>query len=199
VLRSCILDTDHLTDRSEIVISLVMYKAFIPGYFKDVSYIICKPDVPGIPAVALTAAGLRELRLDLLAWHDRYQQYVRDRPYICPGTIDYDNHCKVISTYLSCILITNRLLTALSVVERSVLEAHSLKCAEQAFKLQEEVQATSTQTSLFLAQTVGVATTVQMTTHDWNGMNNSDDRNDGVLARTTFEGWNNICGRKLPE
>jgi hypothetical protein len=176
-----------------------MLKAFIPGYFKDVSYIICKPELPETPAVALTAAGLRELRLDLLAWYNRYQQYVRDRPSILTGTINYDNHCKVISTYLSCILITNRLLTALSVVERSDLEAHSLQCADQAFKLQEEVSATSTQTSLFLAQTVGVATTVQMTTYDWNGLNTSDDRNDGVLARKTFEGWNNICGRKLPE
>lgn len=176
-----------------------MLKAFIPGYFKDVSYIICKAETPGIPSVAVTAASLRELRLDLLAWYDRYLQYVYDRPGILTGTIEYDNHCKVVSTYLSCILITNRLLTALSVVERSDLEAHSLKCVDQAFKLKQQVDGTSTQTSLFLAQTVGVATTVQMTTYEWNGLNTSDDRNDGVIARKTFEAWNNICGRKLPE
>lgn len=198
VLRSCILDTPHLSDRSEIVISLVMLKAFIPGYFKDVSYIICKPELPGIPSVALTAAGLRELRLDLLAWYDRYQIYIRDRPSVLTGSIDYDNHCKVISTYLSCILITNRLLTALSVVERSDLEAHSLECTIQAFRLEEEVKYSSTQTSLFLAQTVGVSTTIKMTTYDWNGLNSSDDRADGVISRMTFETWNNICGRKLP-
>lgn len=41
--------------------------------FKAVLFIICKPEQPGNPSVALTTA--RELRIDLLAWFAQHHKY----------------------------------------------------------------------------------------------------------------------------
>ena len=196
-MYSCIQQTPTLTDRSEIVMSLLMLKAFIPGKFTDVTSIVCRPDQIGTPDVTITASRLRGLRLDLLGWNNRYAAIRASKPKSLPGGAEYDSHCKVIATYLCCMIISTRLLAALSSTERPELEKMALLLADQMFVLEEEVRDVSVQTTLFLAQTLGVSHSVKMTTHDWDGNGRESDRVDSVIARSTFETWNNICGRTL--
>lgn len=198
-MTSCIQDTPTLTDRSEIVMSMLMMKAFIPGYFADVTSVICKPGQVGTPAVNDIANRIQGLRLDLLGWKNRYESIRHITPTSMLGMGEYDNHCKVIATYLCCMIISTRLLSSLSAAERPELESTALMLADEMFQLEEEVRDVSVQTTLFLAQTMGVSHSIKMTTYDWNGVGGQhNDRSDGVISRSTFEGWNNICGRKLP-
>lgn len=198
VMISCIQDTPTLTDRSEIVMSLLMLKAFIPGKFEDVTSIICRAGQVGTPEVNTIATRLRKLRSDLLAWNSRYESTFQEKAKIQSSSGEYDNHCKVIATYLCCMIISTRLLAALSSAERPELEKTALVLADQMFQLEEEVRDVSVQTTLFLAQTLGVSHSIKMTTHDWDGLGEHNDRSDGVIARSTFERWNQVCGRKIP-
>lgn len=193
--------------------SLLMLKCFIPGYFWDVTTIICRPaNVQDVPDIYDVASRIRQLRSDLLNWHSRYESYVRSTSKVPPGSAEYDSHCKVFATYLCCMIISTRLLSSLSAIERLELERYALLLAEQMFKLEDEVREVSLQTTLFLAQTLGVSQSIKITTGDWVPGSGSDygsvsptiipkqefDDSNEVISRWKFEAWNNICGRKLP-
>lgn len=190
--------------------SLLMLKAFIPGKFTGVTAIICSKGQYGIPNVDEVATSTRQLRSDLLRWHRRYEALMKTITNIPLGSAEYDSHCKVYATYLCCMIITTRLLSAISAIERPYLEESASVHAERMFRLEEEVRDVSVQTTLFLAQTLGVSHSIKITTGDWvlgnspgsisSGSENSEcfDDANGIIARWKFEAWNRVCGRKLP-
>jgi hypothetical protein len=202
VFVSAIKETSTITDRSEIVITLLMLKCFIPGYFADVTNIIFNTQDGQALDPSNIASQLRQLRADLLKWHGRYEAILRRTPKIPPGSAEYDSHCKVFATYLSCLIISSRLLGALSGVERLELEDTAQSLAEQMFELELEVKNTSMATSLFMAQTLGVAQATKATTEVWKGKDKAENEDqqssNGIIARWRLERWCRLCGRKLP-
>ena len=226
VMRSVIEESPTITDRSEIVVELLCLKANIPGFCVDITNIICGPD-RDLGHINKIAIRLRHQRAGLLKWHCSYESILNWVPHICPGSPQYDGHCKVFATYLSSIIISTRLLAAISPSERPELEEETQGYANQMEDLELEVKSASAQTALFMAQTLGVAQAAKATAQDWRDTGaaspsssttlsispstlssttlNSEGRDEqgdgsglGLIEVWKFERWNKIMGRKLP-
>jgi hypothetical protein len=225
VLRSVVEESSSIADRSEVVVELLCLKANIPGFFVDITNIICGPnrDLGHINKIAIR---LRHQRVELLKWHCNYESILNWGPRIFPGSAQYDSHCKVFATYLSSIMISTRLLAAISPSERPELEEETQGYANQMQDLELEVKSESAQTALFMAQTLGVAQATKATAPDWRDTEavspsssttlsispstlssttlNSDGKDDekdpsglGVIEVWKFERWCKLFGRKL--
>jgi len=202
VFRSLIIhDGFKISDQSEITVSLVMLKAFIPGFFVDVTNIIFPDTVPNFDFVHTIASRLRQQRSNLLKWNIRYQEILKQYPNMRPDSTEYDNHCKVYATYLSCIMISSRLLAAISGFERPELEETTQKLADEMIALDLRVKSSSEQTCLFMAQTRGVAGSIKLTAADWqdayDGEANEHAVSRGLLEKWKLERWCKTMARKI--
>jgi hypothetical protein len=166
VLRSVILDDELIADRSEIVIELMILKSNIPGFFVDVTNIIYHHD-PDRTHINAIACKIHQLRVDLLKWHSNYEFSLSCAPAIYPGSAEYDRRCKVFATYLSCLIISSRLLGAISPTERVELEEETQVLAGRMLDLEIEVKSTSSAACMFMAQTLGVSQATIATSEDW--------------------------------
>ncbi|KAG9232686.1 hypothetical protein BJ875DRAFT_71660 [Amylocarpus encephaloides] len=203
VFRSIIKEEEFLiSDRSEITIHLIMMKAFLPGFFHDVTKILCVDSVPDPEFVDTVANGLRRVRANLRRWHCKYTTILGCYPNMLPGSFEYDSHCKVFSTYLSCSMISSRLLSAISQMERADLEDCAQRLADEMSKLDLKTKDASRQTCLFMAQTAGIAGSVKATHAEWRKF--SEDESDvytpdgSALARERLESWCDLFGRTMP-
>ncbi|KAH8670130.1 hypothetical protein BGZ60DRAFT_29241 [Tricladium varicosporioides] len=203
VFRSVITEDDFkISDRSEITVSLIMLKGFVPGFFHDITNITCLGGDPDLEYINAVAAGLRHLTSQLSRWHERYVVITECYPDMLPGSPEYDGHCKVFSTYLSCLMISSRLLSVLSTHDRAGLEDTSQELADQMLELNAKIQSSSRQTSLFMAQTLGVAKSIKITQKSWQQYCRSSEEvytEIGLpLARTQVRRWCEVIGRKMP-
>jgi hypothetical protein len=199
VFQSLVIhDGFQISDQSEITVSLIMLKAFIPGFFVDITNIILPDTVPDFDLVHNVASRLRQQRANLLKWNIRYQEVLKQYPDMRPGSTEYDSHCKVYATYLSCIMISSRLLAAISGFERPELEATTQKLADEMIALDLGVKSSSEQTCLFMAQTRGVAGSIKQTAADWRD-GEADDygvSSGGLLEKWKLECWCTTMARK---
>lgn len=69
---------------------------------------------------------------------------------LSPGSANYDSHCKVFANYLSCDMVTSRLLGAVSRCERDESEECVMGLVERMVVLEREVEAVSEQTVMFM-------------------------------------------------
>jgi hypothetical protein len=205
VLRSVIKDDALISDRSDIVIELMILKSNIPGFFVDVTQIIKNRDDPDRAAIDKVACQIRQLRVDLLKWHSSYEFLLSCAPEIFPGSAEYDRRCKVFATYLSCLIISSRLLGALSPTERTELEDETQILVGQMIDLELEVKSTSSAACLFMAQTLGVSQATMASSQDWLKTVLSQDKTEdgeksdgsGLIETWKFESWCKLFGRKL--
>lgn len=166
VFRSVIVEDALISDRSDIVIKLMVLKSNIPGLFVDVTAIIYHPD-PDPTHINTIACRLQQLRSDLLEWHKDYEFLLSRAPAIFPGTAEFDRRAKVFATYLSCVIISNRLLGAISPIERVDLEDETQVLAGQMLDLELEVKSTASGACMFMAQTLGVSQATIASSPHW--------------------------------
>lgn len=166
VFRSVVVEDTLISDRSAIVIELMVLKSNIPGLFVDVTSIIYHTD-PDPTNLHTIACKLQQLRTDLLAWHKDYEYLLSRAPAIFPNSAEFDRRAKVLATYLSCLIICNRLLGAISPTERVELEDETQVLAGQMLDLELEVKSTSSGACMFMAQTLGVSQFTIASSVDW--------------------------------
>jgi hypothetical protein len=194
-----------IADRSDIVVGLLAFKSCIPGFFVDVTNLICIDPNPDIQVIEDTASRIRALRQNFLNWYSRYQNVLGQCKELYPGSSEYDSHCKVFANYLSCNMISSRLLAAISGKERAEVEKSVQALAGRMFLLEEEVKIASAQTIMFMAQTLAVAKATMVTAEDWLVKDDVDDglhgvrSENGLIERWKFEKWAKAFGRKMPE
>jgi hypothetical protein len=136
VFRSLVHEEEFLiSDRSEITISLIMIKAYIPGLFRDVTNIICVDPNPQPEYVEAVVESLRRLRASLRKWRCKYTKIIQSISDMGPGTQAFDAHCKVFSTYVTCLMISSRLLGTLSPLERADCEDCTQRLSGEMFEL----------------------------------------------------------------
>jgi hypothetical protein len=70
VFRSVIREDGLISDRSGIVVELMILKSNIPGFFHDVAE-IAQSEEPDRAVVNELACRIHQLRVDLLKWHSR--------------------------------------------------------------------------------------------------------------------------------
>jgi len=201
VFQSIIVEGSLISDRSEIVINLLILKCCVPGAFHDTTKVICHPEDAETPDVIMLAARIRALRADLLQWHDDWELLLRCAPRIHPGSVEYDRRCKVFATYLSCLMLSSRLLAAISPHERQQLEADTQQLARQMMDLEIETQTTSSSACLFMAQTAGVAKATRATAQEWwescELKVEDGEASDATIEKWKFDLWCQRIGRKL--
>jgi len=214
-MRSAIMDDVLIADRSDIVIELMILKSNIPGFFVDVTKIMLSPN-PDRARISSIALKIHQLRVDLLKWNNNYEYLLSRAPTISAGSAEYDRRCKVFATYLSCVIISSRLLGALSPSERVQLEEDTQTYAAQMQDLELEVKSTSSAAALFMAQTLGVAQATLATSKDWlqgeriaklesispDGFTSVSPESEGkestgLIDFWKFARWNKFCGRKM--
>jgi hypothetical protein len=213
VLRSVITpDAPIISDRSSIVVELMLLKCLIPGLCTDVTNMVCHQSDPDPSFIITIACQIHKLRVDLLKWHGQYENILRNALAILPGTAEFDRRCKVFATYLSCMIISSRLLGAISPTERSELEEETQVLTGQMLDLESEVKNASVQTYLFMAQTLGVSHATIRTSELWRDAVEEEKYEDthenkqpdtpespglrGLIEVWKFERWNKLMGRK---
>lgn len=110
-------------------------------------------------------------------------------------------------------IITSRLLGAISPTERSELEEETQVLTSQMLDLEIEVKNASLHTYLFLAQTLGVSHATINTSELWRDCNEKEEKAEdehgnqqpdtpespgprGLIDAWKFEKWNKLMGRK---
>ena len=215
-MRSAIMDDVLIGDRSDIVIELMILKSNIPGFFVDVTKIMLSSNLDSA-RLSSVASRIHQLRIDLLKWNNDYEALLSHVSRISKGSAEYDRRCKVFATYLSCIIISSRLLGALSSSERVELEDDTRNYAGQMQDLELEVKSSTSAAALFMAQTLGVAQATLATSKDWlqgepiaklesvspeGFISVSPERevkrdSTGLIHFWKFAKWNKHCGRKI--
>jgi hypothetical protein len=181
VFRSVIVEDSLISDRSDIVIGLMILKSNIPGLFVDVTAIIYHPD-PDPTNIHTIACKLQQLRADLLTWHKSYEFLISCAPAIFPNTAEFDRRAKVFATYLSCQIVTSRLLGAISPTERVELEEETQILARQMLDLEQEVKSTPSGACMFMAQTLGVSQFTIASSADWLQGEDRSRRSSGSIS-----------------
>lgn len=110
------------------------------------------------------------------------------------GSPDYDSHCKVFAHYLSCVMITSRMLAAVSWTERKEVEEGTQALARRMLEIDKEE--TATPTNVFMAMNVAVSHTILATADDWSGREDAVD-SDAIIETVKLERWCKLFGRKM--
>lgn len=191
VMRSVIQENSGISDRSEITVSLIMAKTFIPGLTVDVCNIICVDTPPPSSFIEDVTDRLRKLQLNFKNWYKRYEAILLDVPDRHPGSANHDSHCKIYANYIACHLITSRLLAAISPKYRRESEDVAQTLSNSMLKLESEVN--SGPSYYFMAQTIIAARATRDTKEEWKVMSDDEDEkytdSRGLIERWKLEQW----------
>jgi hypothetical protein len=202
VFQSIIVKDAAISDRSEVAIFLLMIKATIPGIMKDITSVVSQQlYIDSLFVIEVTTRAW-QLRTNLLSWHNNYRKVLGDESSdICTGTIEGDSRLKIMGVYLSCLMLSNRLIAAVSPTEQQEREEEAQQLATTIFELQKHIAMVRPQASLFVAQAVGLAHVTLATTQDWQETIESTQETSGrpgkVISRWRFERWCDLFGRKV--
>ncbi|KAB8304619.1 hypothetical protein EYC80_003994 [Monilinia laxa] len=179
-----------ISDRSEIVVHLIMTKSNIPGTFWDMTQILCAPRSPPLAHITRMQSWTRELRTRFLNWRARYREIVLAAGPAAEGTMEYDRRAKAYATFLSCIMFANRLVGCVSPGERVALERETQGLAREMLELGGRVRGASRAADLFMRQTIGVAMAIRASREDFEegvGRRDPGGWRDGFVEREVFE------------
>ena len=192
-----------MSDRSGIVVELMMLKSNIPGLLHDVAEIVQDEGGQNQVAVNELVCRIHQLRVDLLKWHSSYELLLGSAPEILPRSPEYDRGCTTFGTYLSCVILVSRLLGALSPSRRVELENETQMLANHMLALEVEARSISSAVCIFMAQTLAVSRATIATSKDWLmgecvelGDDTPKEEQREVIASWKFDRWNAALGRK---
>jgi len=201
VFKSIIIKDSIISDRSEIAINLLILKSHISRIFRDITDAVCYPDYTGGPPLADIVARAEELKADLRVWRAKFDA-LHPLPWPSKDITKYDKCVKVVGVYYSLVILSNRLVAAVSGLDRAKMEADAQNLADQSLALGTEARSVSSQAKLFLAQSGIIAQTVKATADDWMDMSDVtvDEKGvavTGLIDKQKFEYWCGLLGRKV--
>ncbi|CAD6441889.1 2d48933b-c2e2-4077-9e8d-7469ac408db9 [Sclerotinia trifoliorum] len=202
LLMSVICNEEYYTvsDRSEIVVLLIMAKSNIPGTFWDMTQLLCREEEPSLEYVVQIQKWCRELRQRFMNWKCKYEALIGEAGDVGEGTMEFDRRAKAYATFLSCVMFSNRLLGCVSPKERIKLERETQKMAKEMLVLDERVRGASKAADLFMQQTAGVAMATQASRRNFEegvGRTDPGGLRHGFVEKEVFEKWCVSFGRKI--
>lgn len=190
-----------ISDRSEIVVTLLMNKCFIPGIALDVCNIVIANSTGSPPDPEFLESVIQRLyrsRKFFKEWQDRYWNILGGCDDVSPGSANHDSHCKVYANFIACLMVTSRLLAAISPKDRREAEGCAQKLALEMVQLENDVK--SSPTWLFMAQTVIVARATRATAEEWRPKSETEDENytdeKGLVSVGKLVQWAKMFGRR---
>jgi hypothetical protein len=190
-----IIHDDSTSDRSELIVSLVVHISRITGLFRDVTDVVCAPSRRSLTIQAL-AVRVRKYREDCKKWLRDHEDILQQSPEL--GNPVSDNFCKVWGTYWACAIILNRLLLAVSDSEAPEVEQESQAFANNILALQHKANCVGQypNLSLFLAQRGVIAQATIESYQDWEVRGIAHKCSPGVIEKQKFERWCHLFHRK---
>jgi hypothetical protein len=189
-MKAVIQEDPGISDRSEIVVTLIMTKCSIPGLTVDVCSIVCAETPPPSSFIEDVIIRLQEIRNKFKSWYARYQVILQNLDMKIGGP-NHDSHCKVYANYIACLLITSRILAAISPQDRRECEEVAQNLAHSMLDLEDEMK--SSPTALFTAQTSIAARVTIDTREAWRVMGDDEDGSytdtKGLIERRKLEEW----------
>jgi hypothetical protein len=188
----------EISDRSETVVSLLIIKSRVSALFADITAAVCSPHAYDSSQANHIVSQASALRSDLLQWRSSYEHLLVQTPIPCIGTVEYNKRCEIISTYISCSMLANRLLTAISFnsCKSAELEGETQLLAAQMLALESQVKDVCPHTRLFLAQAVFVAKATMATAGEWVA-ESCESGGEIIIEKWRFERWCWLFGRKV--
>lgn len=200
-----IKDEGFISDRSAVIVELMILESEVPGQFHDVAQIIQNDseDRLGHNTINDLKCRICQLRAELLNWHCRYEVVLGLTGPLSLGSQQYDRRCIAFGTYLSCITLTNRLLGAITHLERVELEGEAQIFANRVLALEAEARSVSaTNICVSMAQIVRISRATIASSKDWlhgddgeSGHHKSKGKSREIIAGWKFEQWNTLLGR----
>jgi hypothetical protein len=202
VSRSMIINSDSITERSEIVVSLMMLMSRLPGIFKDVTDFICNYSDPDQRKIAILAYQAHSLRQKFKKWRSQYDPVLSRLTDVGPGDSLYDKLSKITCFFFGCSIMCNRLIVALYPSVGSEIELESVEYATKILGFEKGARSlgVAPQVSLFLAQRVRVAQATLNTRMEWWETIKTDgapyENEVRMVERWKFERWCRLFGRQ---
>jgi hypothetical protein len=203
VFRSAIQPDEVFSDRGELAISLWIHMASIPGLFRSVTTLVSSASSPTQSYIDTIRCQITQHRTSLVYWSQRFHIISSKYPYPAPPPTSLigfpskevtlcDLRPYLFATYLSCVILMNRLLTALLPASSPALEIESQSLAGEILEILRHVSHNSPCGHLFMGQTVVTADATLRTAGDWNIA-----EKESIIDHKAFKRWNSLLGRKV--
>ncbi|KAH8801391.1 hypothetical protein F5884DRAFT_806472 [Xylogone sp. PMI_703] len=213
VFRSVVIRGARFSDRSEMVVSLFIRMSYLPDLFKACSEVILGIAVCSEVSVKALACRINSHRAELLEWYNRWESdlhlilsHVSEDAISKQGqsidSCDYYKCREVCGSYMSCLILDNRFLTALGLDQNFMLELQTFDLSHKIMKLHNDAYSTSPQGGLFMTYTVQIAQATLITTEEWrrtsrDGAVTGREWEGRFIEEETFKRWNALLGRIL--
>lgn len=198
---SAIVEDGVAGSRSEMAITLFMSMSFIPELLSICTSAVLER-LGNAPNIAKDLfCRIQCQRSSLIAWYSRWKRFLQPI-LVCTGfgkfqlseTVqeNYDL-CDVAGSFLSCLILSNRMVTALGWDKNNALERDSFAFAKQILHLNKGVQSNK---SLSLACSLKIAEATLLTTEAWTSKGCSSEALQ-LVSKDAFLHWNSVLGRKI--
>lgn len=199
MFRSAIVDDPGCGSRSEMVITLFMRMSFIPGLLRACTNSIYEGNTSTDDLVNGLQNHQCSLRLWLQTWQSALQPALASldhNPDMPLNDLQTRNQLlSITGSYLSCLILSNRLMTALGADAYGSLETESCSLARQIFSLNSVAQRDCTQGNLYLSCSLKIAETTLLTTADWfNWACSSTSEAPKRVPKIVFLRWISLLG-----
>lgn len=184
-----------------MVISLFMNMSFIPQLLMDCTNIVSVAHAPPDDLIK----RVQDHRSSLIQWRQKWQRslgpiltFLRRNTMVSMDRFEgYYKLLNVAGSYLSCMILSNRLMTALGQDIGGFLEAESCEIASQISKLNNYIQRDSPQGSLYLTCSLKIAEATLLTTPAWiNWACTITPETPTCIPKHVFLRWSSLLGRE---
>ncbi|KAK0255297.1 hypothetical protein LTR91_018871 [Friedmanniomyces endolithicus] len=184
------LDSDVLTDRSPLAISLRVTMFELPGIWHDVGEAVNGADFDEIWPPTAVEARCRRSHQELLDWLAQYHAHSIRFSFTQSPPSELSIRRELYGSALECLAIVKRLLCTVCEPERRPLEAETQTLAHLLLDLQK--QPGPAHSWLFSGHELGVAYTILLTKDQWADTLKGRDSHDAKIAvRTRYNNWCN--------
>ncbi|OBT82994.1 hypothetical protein VE02_08522 [Pseudogymnoascus sp. 03VT05] len=212
VFRSTIIRGVRYSDRSEMTVSLFMSMSYLPDLFRACSCVVLGVGKGSKTSFISLVRRINSHRAGLLEWYGRWESdlhpimsCVSESTTTDQGQpIDayhYDQYQEVCGSYMACLVLDNRFLTALGLDEDLLLESQTVGLSGKIMKLHSDVYSTRPQRGLFMTYTVQIAQAALITAEEWrtscDGTMTETEMERRLIREETFRQWNALMGRIL--
>ncbi|KXT12787.1 hypothetical protein AC579_1806 [Pseudocercospora musae] len=152
---STVQETEHLTERSELVLNARKHMFPLPRLWRDVGAALTSNDLFNDNVLRGLEKRCRSAHGNFLAWLEEYKCHCVARSFIQPSQLEMNLRRETFGAVLECLLITKRLITSLSESDRLNMECETQAIAKLIMDLQD--QPMPKHSWLFAAHEIGVA------------------------------------------
>ncbi|KAK3615045.1 hypothetical protein LTR56_026835 [Elasticomyces elasticus] len=187
---SLTIESNFLSERSPLAISLRVTMFELPGIWHDVGEAVNELDFYSDWPLAALEARCRKAHRELLVWLEQYKAHCVRLSLAQPPASELSLRRELFGSALECLAIVKRLLCTVCESDRRNLEVETQALAHLILDLQK--QPSPKHSWLFSGHEVGVAYTVLLTKDQWEeNVDRRDAHDKKVATKTRYNTWSN--------